>query len=151
MNPENFIGCLVFIFVILPLSGISVLIMGETLIGILCLIPLVFLIAFILYNKYVVVPAMEHQENLRRIYQLPSRLRKNEDSEMSVLRLLHTIKSAERKATDPKKKAELLHCEQVVRSMKDKKSFDDIYRAFRLTGCHIVINNHKDNNSVQVV
>lgn len=116
---------------------------GEVWMGLLFLLPLVCLIAGVIYYEFVFRPKREaekkHQADLRNIYHYPKHLRRYEDSEMAGLNLLHIIKDAEEQSADPRKKADLQHCERVVRKMNDGKSFDELYRALRLTGCHLDI------------
>lgn len=95
--------------------------------------------SYLLYKYLVTKPRQRHLDDLRRIYHIPNHLSKNEDSEMPTLRLMKIIKDAAEQTTDPQKKTDLQHCEQIVRKMKDDKSFNDIYRALRLTGCQLII------------
>ena len=134
--------CMV-IFIYLPFIGMVYFFQGEAGLGVLCLLPLVCLIAGIIYYEFVFRPKREaedkRQADLRNIYHYPKRLSKYEDGEMAGLNLLHIIKDAEKRSADPRGKVDLQHCERVVRKMNDRKSFDDLYRALRLTGCHLDI------------
>lgn len=134
--------CIV-IFIFLPFVGMAYFFQGEAGLGVLCLLPLACLIAGIIYYEFVFRPKREaekkRQADLRNIYHYPKHLRRYEDGEMAGLHLLQIIQNAEKRSADPRGKADLQYCERVVRKMNDRKSFDDLYRALRLTGCHLDI------------
>ena len=49
------------------------------------------------------------------------------------------IEVAKKNITEEDKKEDLLQCGRIVKNMAKEKSFDDLHRAFRLTGCHMKI------------
>ena len=95
------------------------------------------LLAYIIYVDRVIVPREEKKITISLMYNIPQKVKSGECHwDKSFLKIIET---AIENITAEDKKNDLEQCGKIVKKMTDEKSFDDLHRAFRLTGCHMKI------------
>ena len=152
---ELFVGIIIAIlgwfFLYLPVMGFAYLFLGEYALGLLYLIPLIGLIAVLLYRHFVTEPEKARMAALCRMYGYPSKLTKDESVDQWPKAFKAAIHCGYATTTESDKQTDLNYCQQIVEKMKKDNKFDDLHRAFRLTGCHMEIKDPKGNTVAKIV
>lgn len=142
------LGCL---FLYLPVMGFAYLFLGEYALGLLYLLPLIGLIAVLLYRHFVTEPEKIRMAALCRMYGYPSKLTNKESADQWPKGFKEAIHNGFATTTEPDKQTDLNYCQQIVEKMKKDNKFDDLHRAFRLTGCHLEIQDPRGNTIAKIV
>ena len=131
------IALLLFVYVFLPYEIISLINIGEYGYAIVFIFITIGLITYHIYLERVIIPRELRMINLSLMYNIPIRV-KSEDCQWG--KVFHQIiEAAKKNVTEEDKKEDLQQCGRIVKKMNDEKSFDDLHRAFRLTGCQMKI------------
>ena len=145
------IALLGWLFLYLPVMGSAYIFFGEYALGSLYLLPLIGLIAVLLYRHFVTEPEKKRMAALCRMYGYPSKLTKKESADQWPKGFKEAIHNGFATTTEPDKQTDLNYCQQIVEKMKKDNKFDDLHRAFRLTGCHMEIQDPKGNTIANIV
>ena len=140
-----------WLFLYLPVMGFAYLYLGEYALGLLYLLPLLCLIGVLLYRHYVTEPEKMRRAALSRMYGYPSKLTKKESADQWPKGFKAAIHSGFATTTETDKQTDLSYCQQIVEKMKKDNNFDDLHRAFRLTGCHLEIKDPSGNTITKIV
>lgn len=128
-----------WLFLYLPVMGFAYIFLGEYALGLLHLLPLLCLIGVLLYRHFVIEPEKMRIAALSRMYKYPRRLGKSYKGNHWHSGFKDVINEGLLNCTDPDKKSDLIHCQNVVDKMEKDCVFDNLHRVFRLTGCHMEI------------
>ena len=131
--------------------GFAYLFLGEFALGTLYLLPLIVLIAVLLYRHFVTEPEKVRMAVLSRMYNYPSHLGKDDTADQWQKGFKAVIHGGLVTCSDSDKKTDLNHCQHVVEKMEKDCSFDDLNRAFRLTGCHMEIKDSTGHTITKIV
>lgn len=147
---------LILLFLILPALGFQEIGKGNIVEGILYLLPLLCLIAYLTYYIFNILPKEKLSEAACKKYHLPDSFLIQGDSWKWEKSFQSVIEKALEKETDPEKIKEIQICQNIVQNIhKDPlqhySGFSNMDRAFYLTGCHIKITNDKGETIVQIV
>lgn len=107
-----------WLFLYLPVMGFAYLFLGELGTGLLYLLPLLCLIAWILYHHFVIKPEEIRQAALCRMYSYPQCLNKNKTFNYWYSKFKDAIQSGLISCKDANKKSDLNNCMHVVDKMK---------------------------------
>lgn len=140
-----------WLFLYLPVMGFAYLYLGEIALGLLYLLPLLCLIGVLLYRHYVIEPEKMRRATLSRMYNYPLRLGKRDTANHWHSGFKDVIHGGLVTCTDSDKKTDLNHCQHVVDKMEKDGVFENLHRAFRLTGCHMEIKDSTGHTITKIV
>lgn len=140
-----------WLFLYLPVMGFAYIFLGEYALGLLYLLPLIGLIAVLLYRHFVTEPEKMRMTALSRMYGYPSKVNKKESTDQWPKGFKTAIHSGFATTTVSDKQKDLNYCQQIVEKMKKDNNFDDLHRVFRLTGCHMEIKDPTGDTIVKIV
>lgn len=142
---------LLWLVVYLPIMGFAYILLGEWALGVLYLTPLICTIGVLLYRQFVICPERKRMIELSRMHHYPRRLTKNESSDQWSKGFKAVIHGGLVSVTDPSKQKDLHQCQKIVEKMSKDNAFENLHRAFRLTGCHLEIKDSTDHTITQIV
>ena len=142
---------LVWLFLYLPVMGFAYLFLGEYALGLLYLFPFLCLIGFILYGQFVIEPENERKAALSRWYKYPLSLGKKVNFDQWQRGFKTVIHNGLVNTTDFNKKEDLNNCQKIVEKMTKDEVFNDLHRAFKLTGCHMEIKDATGHTITKIV
>lgn len=145
------IALFVWLFLYLPVMGIAYLFLEEFALGLLYLLPFLGLIGFILYRQYVIEPEHERKVALSRWYKYPLHLGKKVNYDQWHRGFKAVIHNGLVSTTDSNKQNDLNHCQKIVEKMTKDDVFNDLHRAFQLTGCHMEIKDATGHTITKIV
>lgn len=145
------IGLIVFLFLFLPVMGFAYIFLGDYMLGLLYLLPLLCMIGVLLYRHFVIDPEKKRKVALSRMYNYPRHLSKIVTSDQWNRGFMAVIHGGLVTTTDTSKKADLNHCQQIVEKMTKDNTFNDLHRAFLLTGCHMEIKDSTGHTITKIV
>lgn len=128
-----------WLFFYLPVVGFAYLFLGEYALGLLYLFPALCLIGFVMYCQFVIEPEHDRKVALSRWYKYPLHLGKKVNYEQWHKGFKSVIHNGLVSTTDINKQDDLNHCQKIVEKMTKDEVFNDLQRAFKLTGCHLEI------------
>lgn len=140
-----------WLFLYLPVMGFAYLYLGEFALGLLYLLPLLCLIGVLLYRHCVIEPENKRRQALSRMYGYPQRLGKKDTTNHWHSKFKDAIHGGLVTCTDSDKKTDLNHCLRVVDKIEKDSVFENLHRAFRLTGCHMEIKDPTGHTIIKVV
>ena len=140
-----------WLFLYLPVMGFAYIYLGEFALGLLYLLPLMGLIGVLLYRHFVIEPERRRWAALSRMYNFPRVLSKNDTADKWHNGFKAAIHGGLVTSTDSDKQTDLAYCQQIVERMRKDNNFDDLHRAFRLTGCHLDIKDPSGHTITQIV
>ena len=154
-------GCLILIVGIIAMysiasgiAGVLIIIDGDYDYALKYFYPLLFMICLVIvvmiHGKYVYEPREKLKESLRKMHNYPKRII-HEDGEQWGKAFQRIIEKTIDNVTEEDKKKDLQQCERIVKKMTKEKSFDNLHRAFRLTGCHVEITDDNGKLITKVV
>lgn len=138
-------------FFFLPVMGFAYLFLGEYALGLLFLLPFLCLITFKLYKQFVIEPERERKAALRRLYKYPLNLGKKVNFDQWNKGFKAVIHNGLVSTTDINKQNDLNHCQKIVEKMTKDELFNDLHRAFKLTGCHMEIKDATGHTVTKIV
>jgi len=131
--------------------GFAYLFLGEYALGLLFLLPFLCLITFKLYKQFVIEPERERKAALRRLYKYPLNLGKKVNFDQWNKGFKAVIHNGLVSTTDINKQNDLNHCQKIVEKMTKDELFNDLHRAFKLTGCHMEIKDATGHTVTKIV
>lgn len=140
-----------WLFLYLPVMGFAYLYLGEFALGMLYLLPLLCLIGVLLYRHYIIDPENGRRAALSRMYNYPQRLSKRETVNHWHSGFNDVIRGGIVTCTDSDKKMDLSHCKSIVDKLEKECVFENLHRAFRLTGCHMEIKDSTGHTIAKIV
>jgi len=124
-------------FVLLLYTAISLIGIGEYTFALIILSFPLCLLAYNIYLERVVIPREEQMIALSHKYNIPLKAESGSARWGNVFQQI--IDAAIKNVTEIDKKNDLQQSRRIVKKMANEKSFDDLHRSFRLTGCHMKI------------
>ena len=119
-------------------AGIMEVIFEDYFNALLLFIPLICCILYMVYYRIAFVPIEKRWSSLRRMYNLPYCL-ENEDGEQWGKAFQQLLKTEINNVSETEKKNDLQQCQLIVKKMINDEAFENLHRAFRFTGCHLVV------------
>lgn len=145
------VALMALLFLCMPVAGFACFFLGEYLIGLLFLLPLLCLLAFLLYRQYITKPERNRMAALSRWYGYPFLLCRKVDSTLWHRGFKKVINDGIVATTDLSKQTDLKRCLQIVEKMAKDDTFNGFHRAFRLTGCHLKIEDPASHSITKIV
>lgn len=145
------IALLALLFLFLPVIGFAYIFLGEFALGLLLLLPFMGLIGFVLYRQFVIKLECERKAALCRWYNYPLHLGKKVDFDQWQREFKAVINKELVISTDINKQKDLNHCQKIVEKMAKDDVFNDLHRAFILTGCHMEIKDSTGHTITKIV
>lgn len=149
---------LIFLFLILPALGIQEIGKGNVLEGLLCLLPLLCLIVYLLYYFIDIRPKEKLAEAACKKYNLPDSYLPflSLDSKKWDIKIQSVMEKALKEEAEQDKIKEIEFCKKIAQNihkgpLAHYDGFSDMHRAFILTGCHITITDDKGEFIEQIV
>ena len=139
------------LFLCLPVIGFAHLLLGDYALGLLYLLPFLCLIGFILYRQFVIEPERERKAALSRWYNYPLNLSKKVAFDQWYKGFKAVIHKGLVSTADINKQKDLNHCRKIVEKMTKEEVFNDLHRAFILTGCHMEIKDASGHTITKIV
>lgn len=140
-----------WLFLYLPIMGFAYIFWGEYALGLLYLLPLIGLIGVLLYRHFVIEPERRRWAALSRMYNFPRELTKKDTADKWHNGFKAVIHDGLVTSTGIDKQTDLNYCQQIVEKMRKDNNFDDLHRAFRLTGCHMEIKDSTGHTITKIV
>lgn len=140
-----------WLFLYLPVMGFAYLFLGEFALGLLHLLPLLVLIGVLLYRHFVTEPEKIRMAALSRMYKYPQQLNKGDSVNHWHSGFKGVIHGGLVACTDTDKKTDLIQCQHIVDKMEKDCVFENLHRAFRLTGCHMEIKDSRGHAITNIV
>ena len=119
-------------------AGIMAVIFEDYFNALLLFIPLICCLLYVVYYRIVFVPKEKRWSALRRMYNLPYCLEK-EDGEQWGKAFQQLINTEINNVSETEKKNDLQQCQLIVKKMINDEAFENLHRAFRFTGCHLIV------------
>lgn len=145
------IALLAWLFLYLPVMGFAYLFLGEYALGLLHMLPFLSLIGFVIYCQFVIEPEHERKAALSRWYKYPLHLGKKVNYDQWHRGFKDVIHNGLVSTTDTNKQNDLNHCQKIVEKMTKDDVFNDLHRAFQLTGCHMEIKDTTGHTITKIV
>lgn len=142
---------LIWLFLYLPVMGFVYIFLGEYALGLLYLLPFLGLIGFLLYRQFVIEPERERKAALSRWYNYPLNLGKKVNFDQWQREFKAVIHNGLVSTTNINKQNDLNHCQKIVEKMTKDEVFNDLHRAFKLTGCHMEIKDATGHTITKIV
>ncbi len=139
------------LFLCLPVMGIANLLLGDYTLGLLYLLPFLCLIGFILYRQFVIEPERERKAALSRWYNYPLHLGKKVAFDQWYRGFKAVIHKGLDNTTNINKQKDLNHCQKIIEKMAKDEVFNDLHRAFKLSGCHMEIKDDTGHTITKIV
>lgn len=147
-----------FLFLVFPICGIQSLMEGNIGMGVFFLLPLVFVLCVFAYQQLYQKPLEKQYNALHKKYQLPKYVA-DDDYGALEKKFQEVIAKAIESTSDNAKISDLKHCQRVIKEMNKScvgsytwlSSFSKIYKAFRLTGCHLKVTDSEGNNITKII
>lgn len=153
---------LLFIFIMLIWCGVQSIIEGDVLSGmILLFFPISMLFGALCYfalEQFFEKPREKREKALCKKYHLPKYVADNDYGALEK-KFQEVIAKAIESTSDNAKISDLKHCQRVIKEMNKScvgsytwlSSFSKIYKAFRLTGCHLKVTDSEGNNITKII
>ena len=131
--------------------GVAYLFLGEYALGLLYLLPFLSLIGFVLYRHFFIEPESERIVALSHWYNYPLILGKKVNFDQWNKGFKAVIHNGLVSTTDINKQNDLNHCQKIVEKMTKDEIFNNLHRAFKLTGCHMEIKDATGHTVTKIV
>lgn len=142
--------CFSLVTLIFTIAGIMVIAYEEYFKAILLCIPLICFLSYVIYYWIAIVPKEDSWNAIRRMYNLPNILDKEEEEQWSK-EFQQLIDTELNKISEPEKKNDLQQCQHIVKKMIKDESFENLHRAFRFTGCHLIVTDNDGKIITKIV
>ena len=139
------------LFLYLPIIGFAYIFLVEYALGLLYLLPVLCLIGFVFYRQFIIKPEHERKAALSRWYKYPLYLGKKVNFDQWQRGFKAVIHNGLLTSTDVNKQNDLNHCQKIVEKMTKDEVFNDLQRAFKLTGCHLEIKDATGQTITKIV
>lgn len=153
MNKENkdaVGGCFFFITLSFSISGLFAIVEGDYFYAFLLYMPLICCLLYFVFYRITIVPSNKRKEALRKMYKYPRRLVK-EDGEQWGKVFLQLINAELDNISESQSKKDLQQCQHIVKKMTKDEVFKNLHRAFRLTGCHLMVTDNDGKPITKIV
>ena len=140
-----------WLFLYLPVMGFAYIFLGKYALGLLHLLPLLCLIGVLLYRHFVTEPEIIRNAALCHMYNYPQRFGKRDIINHWHSGFKDVINGELSTCTDPDKKSDLNHCRHIVDKLEKDCVFENLHRAFRLTGCHMEIKDSTGHTITKII
>ena len=149
-NKDASEGCLFLVTLILSISGICSIVEGRYYVALLYCAPLICSLLYGVYYWIAIVPKQKKWNAIRSMYNLPYILDKD-DGEQWSKGFLQLINTELKNVSESEKKNDLQQCQHIVKKMIKDESFENFHRAFRFTGCHLIVTNNEGKPITKIV
>lgn len=143
-------ACFSLVTLIFTIAGIMLIAFEDYFKAILLFIPLICCLLYGVYFGIAIVPKQKKWNAIRRMYNLPCILDK-EDGEQWGKGFQQIINTELNNVSESEKKNDLLQCQHIVKKMIKDESFENLHRAFRFTGCHLIVTDNDDKPITKIV
>ena len=131
-------------------AGIMLIVYEDYFKALLLFIPLICCLLYGVYYWIAIVPKQKRWNAIRRMYNLPYILDK-ENGEQWSKGFQQLINTELKNVSESEKKNDLLQCQHIVKKMIKDESFENLHRAFRFTGCHLIVTDNDGKPSTKIV
>lgn len=132
------------------IAGIIQIVFEDIFNALLLFIPLICCILYVVYDRIANVPKEKKWNALRKMYNLPYCLVK-EDGEQWGKAFQQLINTELNNVSESEKKDDLQQCQHIVKKMIKDEAFENLHRAFRITGCHLIITDNDGKLITKIV
>ena len=131
-------------------AGIMSIVFEDYFKALLLFIPLICSLLYGVYYWIAIVPKQKKWNAIRSMYNLPYILDKD-DGEQWSKGFLQLINTELKNVSESEKKNDLQQCQHIVKKMIKDESFENFHRAFRFTGCHLIVTNNEGKPITKIV
>lgn len=132
------------------IAGIISIIFEDFFKAFLLFIPLICCFLYGVYYWIAIVPKEKRWNAVRRMYDLPYSLVK-EDGDQWGKEFQQLINAEINNVSELEKKNDLQQCQHIVKKMIKDESFENLHRAFRFTGCHLIVTDNDGKPITKIV
>ncbi len=143
-------ACFSLATLIFTIAGIMQIAFEDYFKAFILFIPLIYCILYGVYYWIAIVPKKKKWNSIRNMFNLPYCVVK-ENGEQWGKEFQQLINTELNNVSDSGKKNDLQQCQNIVNKMIKDEAFENLHRAFRFTGCHLIVTDNDGKPITKIV